>query len=83
MERTTTGNDTRRENDTPQDGGDFADDGHTSYINQGETSVTEEHEDTPLIERIDKIQNLYQKTMLKWVNEFSGLFIEGGNINEL
>ena len=83
LERTTTGNDTRRENDTPQDGGDFADDEHTSYISQGDTSVTEEHDDTSLIERIDKIQNLFQKTMLKWVNEFSGLFIEGGNVHEL
>lgn len=83
LERTTTGNDTRRENDTPQDGGDYADDNHTSYINKGETSVIEKHDDTSLIERIDKIQNLYQKVMLKWVNEFSQLFIDGGNIYEL
>ena len=83
LERVTTGNDTRRENDTPQDGGDYADDNHTSYINQGETSVTETHDDTPVIERLEKIQNLYQNTMLKWLNEFNDLFIEGGNIHEL
>lgn len=83
LERTTSGSDTRRENDTPQDGGDYADDNHTSFINQGETIVTETHDDTPLIERLEKIQNLYQNTMLKWVNEFNGLFIEGGNIHEL
>ena len=83
LERVTSGNDIRRENDTPQDEGDFDDDNHTSYINQGETSVTETHDDTPLIERLEKIQNLYQNTMLKWLNEFNDLFIEGGNVHEL
>ena len=83
LERVSSGSDIRRDNDTPQDTGDFSDDTHTSFITQGTTDVTESHDDTSLIERLDKIQRLYQDTMLKWVNEFHILFIDGGNYHEI
>lgn len=83
MNKTISGSDTRRDNDTPQDGGDFADDEHTSFISQGEVSNSETWDDTPMIERLDKISKLYEQTKRKWLDEFSGLFIEGGNVHEL
>lgn len=82
LERTSNGTDIRRDNDTPQDTGDFSDDSHTSFITQGETNVTESHDDTSLIERLDKIQTLFQNTMFNWVKEFGILFIDGGNYHE-
>ena len=83
LQRTSNGSDIRRDNDTPQDTGDFSDDTHTSFISQGTTDVTESYDESPIIERLDKIQRLYQKTMLVWLNEFNDLFIEGGNIHEV
>ena len=83
LERVSSGSDLRRDNDTPQDTGDFSDDTHTSFITQGTTDVTESHDDTSLIERLDKIQRLYKNTMLEWVNEFHVLFIDGGNYHEI
>ena len=82
LERTSSGTDIRRDNDTPQDSGDFTDDTHTSFITQGETEVTESHDDTSLIERLDKIQTLFQNTMFNWIKEFEILFIDGGNYHE-
>ncbi len=82
MNKTISGSDTRRDNDTPQDGGDYADDNHTSFISQGEVSNSETWDDTPVIERLDKISKLYEMTKKKWLDEFSGLFTEGGNIHE-
>ena len=83
MNKSISGSDTRRDNDTPQDGGTFDDDNHTSFISQGEVSNEESWDDTPVIERLDKISKLYELTMKKWLDEFSGLFTEGGNIHEL
>ena len=93
------GSETRRDNDTPQDSGDFSDDSHTSFISQGESSssglqtrrdglkmendVTESWDDTSIIERIEKIDYKYQLTMKKWVEEFSVLFVDGGNYHEI
>ena len=83
MEKTISGSDTRRDNDTPQNGGTFDDDTHTSFISQGEVSNTESWDDTPVIERLDKISKLYLQTMKSWCDEFNGLFIEEGNIHEI
>lgn len=83
LQRISNGADIRRDNDTPQDKGDFSDDEHTSFISQGTTDVTESYDDTSIIERLDKIQRLYQKTMLVWLNEFKDLFIEGENFYEI
>lgn len=82
MKKNISGNDTRRDNDTPQDGGTFEDDNHTSFISQGEVSNEETWDDTPIIERLDKISKLYEQTKRKWLDEFEGLFTEGGNIHE-
>ena len=83
LQRISNGADVRRDNDTPQDTGDWADDTHTSFISQGTTDVTESYDDTSIIERLDKIQRLFQKTMLSWIREFKDLFVEGGNIHEI
>lgn len=83
LNKTINGSDTRRDNDTPQDGGDYSDDNHTSFISQGSVDNSESWDDTPIIERLDKIERMYQQTMKNWLNEFSGLFIEGGNIHEI
>lgn len=83
LNKTISGSDTRRDNDTPQDEGDYDNDAHTSFISQGQVSNIENWDDTSIIERLDKIQNMYQKTMFNWVNEFKGLFIEGGNYHEI
>lgn len=83
MNKSISGSDTRRDNDTPQDGGDYSDDNHTSFISQGQVSNEESWDDTPVIERLDKISRLYEQTKKKWLDEFRGLFTEGGNIHEL
>lgn len=83
LNKTINGSDIRRDNDTPQDGGYFADDTHTSFISQGEVDNSESWDDTPIIERLDKIDRMYHQTMKNWLNEFKGLFIEGGNIHEI
>ena len=79
LERITDGTATTRNNDTPQDGGDFDDDEHTSYISQGKVDNTESWDNESIIERLDKIKRLYASVMEDWLNEFKDLFVEGGN----
>ena len=79
LERITDGNATTRNNDTPQDGGDFDDDDHTSYISQGKIDNTESWDNESMIERLDKIKRLDANTMEDWLDEFKDLFVEGGN----
>lgn len=79
LERITDGTATQRNNDTPQDGGDFADDEHTSFISQGKVDNTESWDSEPIIDRLDKISKLYHKVMEEWLDEFKDLFVEGGN----
>ena len=88
---------TRRDNDTPQDEGDYDNDSHTSFISEETTggtqtrtdnlamgnNSTEEWDEAPIIERLEKLEKLYQLTKLKWLDEFRGLFTEGGNIHEI
>lgn len=83
LEKTSNGSATTRNNDTPQDSGDFDDDSHTSFISQGTADNTESWDNESLIERLDKINKLYLKTMGAWLNEFQVLFIEGGNYHEI
>lgn len=83
MNKTISGSDTRRDNDTPQDGGDYSDDNHTSFISQGQVDNEENWDDTPIIERLDKIERLYQQTFRNWLDEFKDLFIDGGNFHEI
>ena len=79
LERITDGTATQRNNDTPQDGGDFDDDNHTSFISQGKVDNTESWDSEPIIDRLDKISRLYHKVMEEWLDEFKDLFVEGGN----
>ena len=79
LERITDGTATQRNNDTPQDGGDFDDDNHTSFISQGKVDNTESWDSEPIIDRLDKISKLYHKVMEEWLDEFKDLFVEGGN----
>lgn len=79
LERITDGTATQRNNDTPQDGGDFDDDEHTSFISQGKVDNTESWDSEPIIDRLDKISKLYHKVMEEWLDEFKDLFVEGGN----
>lgn len=79
LEKILDGSATTRNNDTPQDGGDFADDSYTSYITQGKVDNTESWDNESMIERLDKINRLYHKVMEEWLNEFKDLFVEGGN----
>lgn len=61
-----------RFNDTPQDGGLFADDDHTTNV----TEYSQENDIEPLMNRIKQIQESFQNVMLKWTDEFKLLFWE-------
>lgn len=64
-----------RYNDTPQNGGDYSDDSHTSTINKHETS-------TPLVTkmaRLEEIRRYWRDIYEEWAKEFRGIFIEGAN----
>lgn len=63
-----------RYNDTPQDGGDFSDDEHTTSIYQNGLKI-EQEQMTP-IERLRQIEDGYQNVLLDWSNEFRKLFWE-------
>lgn len=67
-----------RFNDTPQNGGDFADDEHTSNITRSEVEVGVDG-DTP-IERLSEIKAKLSSILYDWSNEFDKIFIEEGNI---
>lgn len=67
-----------RFNDTPQNGGDFVDDEHTSNITRSEVEVGVDG-DTP-IERLSEIKAKLSSILYDWSNEFDKIFIEEGNI---
>ena len=60
---------TQRYNDTPQDGGDWLDDRHTTTITQEEQSS----DFMPLINRINDIEKKYRNLLDSWVMEYEGL----------
>lgn len=62
-----------RFNDTPQDGGDFSDDAHTTNISQSEGSSGTDGM-SPIM-RLKEIQDNYRDAMEEWCNEFKRLFI--------
>lgn len=72
----TSGN--NRFNDTPQNGGLFADDDHTTTIT--ENTQTTESDNATIMERIREIQNNIRDVMDDWTNEFKILFINPLNI---
>lgn len=59
-----------RFNDTPQNGGDWSDDEHTSNITRNES----ENDFTPVMDRIKTIQDNYRNLVKDWMDEFRGLF---------
>lgn len=67
---------TSRFNDTPQDGGDYSDDTHTTNITQS-SSIGKSERDTP-IERLDSIAKLYEDQMDRWIAEIGRVFIIEG-----
>ena len=70
IESTSTGS--TRFNDTPQDGGDFSDDNHTTHITQSEATTTT---DTgSIMERLDALYRNWRSVIREWVYEYRGLF---------
>lgn len=65
-----------RFNDTPQNGGDFSNDDHTSSINKSETS----NDYGPIMDRVASIEYKYHKLMQKWVDEFKTILGGGEQI---
>ena len=60
---------TQRYNDTPQDGGDWLDDRHSTTITQEEQSS----DFMPLINRINDIDRKYRNLLDSWVMEYDEL----------
>lgn len=67
-----------RFNDTPQDGGEFDDDEHTSHITQ--TEATTETDTGSIVERLDALYKNWREILRDWSSQFKGLFYgeEGG-----
>ena len=63
-----------RFNDTPQDGGDFSDDEHTTNITQSESSS--KVDSGSLVDRLDGLYKNWRDVMRDWTSEFKGLFME-------
>ena len=66
---------TQRYNDTPQDGGDWLDDRHTTTVTQEEQSS----DFMPLINRINDIDRKYRNLLDSWVKEYDEL-LGGGEV---
>ena len=67
-----------RFNDTPQNGGDFSDDNHTSSITQGEQTV--ESDMSSIMERLAETYKNFHSIIRDWSNEFDVLFLKKGQI---
>lgn len=63
-----------RFNDTPQDGGDFDDDNHSTNVSSN-TSITTADSGS-LAMRLDEIFKNYRSIILEWSNEFNQLFLK-------
>lgn len=63
-----------RFNDTPQDGGLYEDDPHTSNLSQteNETSV----DSASIMERLEQLFKNFRSIILEWSNEFNMLFLK-------
>lgn len=63
-----------RFNDTPQDGGLYEDDAHTTNLSQteNETSV----DSASLMERLEQLFKNFRSIILEWSNEFNMLFFK-------
>ena len=69
-----------RFNDTPQDGGMYADDSHTSNITQTKSTTSSNsattYDDKNIMQRLDEVQTMYRNIMSQWVDEFEKFFVE-------
>lgn len=75
-----------RTNDSPQNGGDYSDDAHTSSINKenAEQSVDQNNNtrtgsidvSSPAYEKFEKIQTLIHNLYEEWTKEFEGAFYD-------
>jgi len=63
---------TNRVNDTPQEGGDYTDDDHTSNYQQTTSSVATDS--GTLVARLDEIKRLYSNLFIEWAEEFYNQF---------
>ncbi|MBO5811319.1 MAG: hypothetical protein J6R32_10915 [Bacteroidales bacterium] len=66
-----------RYNDTPQDGGDWSDDQHTTNISTTETST----EGASTAVRLAEVRAMWENLYSEWAAEFKGLFIWIGEID--
>lgn len=66
-----------RYNDTPQDGGDWSDDQHTTNISTTETST----EGATTAVRLAEVRSMWENLYSEWAAEFKGLFIWIGEID--
>lgn len=76
VESTSTG--LTRFNDTPQDGGDFDDDSHTTNLTNA--STTTQTDPAALYEQLDHLYKNWRSILRDWSDEFDGLFVSGDNI---
>ena len=63
-----------RFNDTPQDGGDFADDEHTSNITMLESDT--EADSGSIVDRLDAAFKNFRSIILEWANDFEDEFFK-------
>lgn len=75
LSNTSSNSTTHRVNDTPQNGGNFYDDEHTSVYEQTTISTNNAIDPTTVMSRLDEIQNKYTNVIKDWANEFNCLFI--------
>lgn len=67
-----------RFNDTPQDGGMYDDDDHTTNITQ--SNATSESDNVTPVMRLDEIRRMWRNIQKEWVDEIGRVTIEGGNL---
>ena len=68
-----------RVNDTPQNGGLWTDDKHSSSYEEGGSTTTTGVDPKTVMERIAEIQDNYKNVIGKWCKEFEALFIPPQN----
>lgn len=66
-----------RFNDTPQNGGDFYDDPHSSNITQ--TEATTETDTGSIVERLDALYKNWREILRDWSSQFKSLFYGEGD----
>lgn len=65
-----------RFNDTPQDGGLYADDTHTTNVTESESSSTTTYDDKNIMQRLNEVRDMYKNVMEDWISQFQEFFWE-------